>query len=75
MEIDGYTDNSGKPEKNQVLSENRANSVADYFKTKGIIEESRLVSKGFGKDKPIADNKKAAVRAKNRRVEMRAKNY
>lgn len=75
LEIDGHTDNTGKPEKNQVLSENRAKSVADYLKTKGVTDETRLVSKGFGEDKPISDNKKAAGRAKNRRVEIRAKNY
>ena len=75
LEIDGHTDITGKPEKNQILSENRAKSVADYLKTKGISDESRLVSTGFGQDKPIADNKKSAGRAKNRRVEIRAKNY
>lgn len=75
LEIDGHTDNTGKQEKNQVLSENRAKSVADYLKTKGIAEEARLVSTGFGQDKPIADNKKATGRAKNRRVEIRVKNY
>ena len=75
LEIDGHTDNTGKPEKNQILSGNRAKSVADYLKLKGISDESRLVSTGFGQEKPIADNKKAAGRAKNRRVEIRAKNY
>ena len=75
LEIDGHTDNKGKLEKNQILSENRAKSVADYIKSKGVSDESRFVSTGFGQDKPISDNKKSAGRARNRRVEIRAKNY
>lgn len=75
LEIDGHTDNKGNPEKNQTLSENRAKSVSDYLKGKGVSDESRFVSTGFGQDKPTADNKKSAGRAKNRRVEIKAKNY
>ncbi len=74
LEIDGHTDNTGTPEKNQILSENRAKSVADYLKTKGVTEDTRLISTGFGEYKPIADNKKASGRAKNRRVEIKVKN-
>lgn len=68
--IDGYTDNTGKADKNQVLSENRAAAVKNYLVSKGI-DESRLTSAGHGQDDPIADNKTAAGRAKNRRVEMK----
>ncbi len=70
LSIDGYTDNTGTPEINQTLSENRANAVKDYFVKKGI-DESRLIATGHGQDEPIADNKTAAGRKKNRRVEMK----
>ncbi len=72
--IDGHTDNTGKADKNQTLSEARAASVKAYLVSKGI-DESRLTSTGYGQDKPIADNKTAAGRAKNRRVEMSVRNY
>jgi OOP family OmpA-OmpF porin len=68
--IDGYTDNTGKPEKNQVLSDQRAGSVKAYFIKKGIAGE-RIQSMGHGQENPVADNKTAAGRAKNRRVEMK----
>jgi OOP family OmpA-OmpF porin len=74
LNIDGHTDNTGKPDKNQSLSESRAASVKAYLVSKGI-NESRLTSTGYGQDKPISDNKTAAGRAQNRRVEMTAHNY
>ncbi len=74
VDISGYTDNTGKAEKNQTLSEERANAVKTYLVGKGV-DESRLVAAGFGQEKPIADNKTAAGRSKNRRVEMAVRNY
>ncbi|HVZ96479.1 MAG TPA: OmpA family protein [Chitinophagaceae bacterium] len=74
INIDGYTDNTGTPEKNQVLSENRANSVKDYLVKNGV-DESKITATGHGQDDPVADNKTAAGRAKNRRVEMKLRNY
>ena len=74
VDIDGHTDNVGKAEFNQTLSEARANAVRNYFMSKGI-DESRLIAIGHGFDAPIADNKTAAGRAKNRRVEMKLRNY
>ncbi|MDE3247293.1 MAG: OmpA family protein [Bacteroidota bacterium] len=74
LDIDGYTDNTGKAEKNQVLSQNRADAVMKYFVSKGV-DASRLQSTGHGVDSPIADNKTAAGRAKNRRVELHLKYY
>ena len=74
LDIDGHTDNTGKADKNQILSENRAKAVATYFKSKGI-DEARLVATGYGQNKPLVDNKTAAGRAKNRRVEIKARNY
>ena len=74
VDIDGHTDIVGKAEKNQLLSEARANSVKTYLVKKGV-DESRLVATGYGITKPIADNKTKAGRSKNRRVEMKLRNY
>lgn len=74
IDIDGYTDNTGKEDKNQVLSEQRANSVKDYLISNGI-DSNRITATGHGINDPIADNKTAAGRAKNRRVEMKLRNY
>ena len=74
VDISGHTDNKGKADKNQILSEARANSVKAYLVKKGV-DETRLVAAGFGQDKPLADNKTAKGRAKNRRVEMEVRNY
>jgi len=68
--VDGYTDNTGKPEKNRVLSENRAAEVKKYLLGKGIAE-GRIRSAGHGPENPVADNRTAAGRAKNRRVELK----
>ncbi|MBS1947840.1 MAG: OmpA family protein [Bacteroidetes bacterium] len=75
LDIEGHTDNTGKPEKNQALSENRAKAVMEYLNAKGGIEASRLSSAGYGDTKPIASNKTAKGRAMNRRVELVPKYY
>ncbi len=69
MTIDGHTDNTGNAAKNLQLSQERADAVKNYFIAKGIATE-RLTSTGYGDTKPVADNKTAAGRAKNRRVAM-----
>ena len=74
LDIDGHTDDVGTNEKNQVLSENRAAAVKDYLVTKGVAD-TRMKSTGYGEEKPIADNKTVAGRAKNRRTEMTVRNY
>ncbi len=70
LAIDGHTDNVGSDELNQKLSDNRAASVKAYLVSKGVAE-SRLISTGYGESQPVADNKTAAGRQKNRRVEMK----
>ncbi|RYY96023.1 MAG: OmpA family protein, partial [Chitinophagaceae bacterium] len=70
LSIEGHTDNVGKDDYNQKLSEDRAASVKTYLLNKGI-DASRLQSQGFGETTPIADNKTAAGRSRNRRVVMR----
>jgi outer membrane protein OmpA-like peptidoglycan-associated protein len=67
--ISGYTDNVGKPADNLKLSVGRATSVINYLLSKGV-NNSRLSSKGFGADNPIADNNTDQGRALNRRTEL-----
>ena len=74
LAIDGHTDNVGNDASNQKLSDDRAAAVKAYFVKKGI-DESRITSAGHGETMPIADNKTAAGRQKNRRVEMKLSYY
>lgn len=67
--VSGHTDSTGSDSYNQVLSERRAHSVADYIKSQGILSE-RFDIIGFGESKPIADNSTASGRDQNRRVEI-----
>ncbi len=69
LSVEGHTDNTGTPEGNRKLSDARAASVKAALVAKGI-EAPRLQSKGFGQDKPVADNRTEEGRAKNRRVEL-----
>jgi len=72
LDVEGYTDNTGSAATNKKLSQARATAVAAYLKKKGI-DAKRLTAKGFGPENPIADNKTAAGRAQNRRVELKLK--
>ena len=65
----GHTDSIGSVAYNQKLSERRAAAVKTYLVTKGI-DPNRIYTEGKGKSQPVADNKTAAGRAKNRRVEI-----
>lgn len=67
--ISGHTDSSGSDEYNQMLSEQRATSVANIILREGIVVE-RVAAIGHGETMPIADNGTAAGRAENRRVEI-----
>ncbi len=69
LHIAGHTDNVGKPEMNQILSEKRANAVKAYLMKKGV-DGSKLETVGYGDTKPIADNRTPEGKQKNRRVEM-----
>ena len=66
----GHTDNQGERDYNITLSLQRAQAVKDYMMGKGIAE-GRLSAVGFGPDKPIANNKSAGGRKKNRRTEFK----
>ena len=65
----GHTDSIGSDAYNQKLSVRRAESVKAYLVSKGI-EKNRVYTEGKGKKQPVADNKTAEGRAKNRRVEI-----
>lgn len=69
IRIEGHTDNVGSDKFNYELSTNRANSVSQYLITEGINPE-RINVVGYGKSKPIADNKTEEGRKLNRRVEF-----
>jgi OOP family OmpA-OmpF porin len=66
--IEGHTDNVGSKDANMKLSQRRADSVRKYLIDKYGIDGKRLTAKGYGPTKPIADNKTAAGRQKNRRT-------
>ena len=65
----GYTDWIGSDAYNLKLSQRRAAAVKAYLVSKGV-DPNRIYTEGKGKANPIADNKTAAGRAKNRRVEL-----
>jgi len=70
VEISGHTDNTGSPELNQELSEQRAESVVLYLKQKGIAGE-RMEAAGYGEEHPVDDNNTEEGRARNRRTELK----
>jgi OmpA-OmpF porin, OOP family len=65
----GHTDSVGNDNYNQRLSIRRAEAVKAYLVSKGI-ERNRVYTEGKGEKQPVADNKTAEGRAKNRRVEI-----
>ncbi len=69
IEVQGHTDNSGSPEHNQTLSEQRAQSVVSWLTAHGVGGD-RLVAKGYGQNKPLVPNVTPQNRAQNRRVQF-----
>jgi outer membrane protein OmpA-like peptidoglycan-associated protein len=69
IRIEGHTDSRGSDSYNQKLSNQRASSVVQYLAGRGI-GSSRMLSTGFGEERPIEDNATKAGRAANRRVEI-----
>ncbi len=69
LEVQGHTDNTGSRAWNKTLSQQRADSVRKALVKRGIADK-RMIAKGFGQEKPIADNDTDAGKAKNRRVQF-----
>jgi outer membrane protein OmpA-like peptidoglycan-associated protein len=69
LSVEGHTDNVGKPEYNQALSERRAAAVVTWL-TQHDIARKRLGSQGFGLTKPLDSNDTEEGRERNRRVEF-----
>jgi len=66
--IEGHTDSQGKATYNLALSEKRAAAVAKILNEKFTIAASRVTARGYGEERPIADNSTAEGRLANRRV-------
>jgi len=73
IEVAGYTDNVGKDDANQILSQARADVVRDYLIKKGI-SGSNITAKGYGASSPVALNDTPEGRQQNRRTEVHIKN-
>ncbi|MDQ6610099.1 MAG: OmpA family protein [Bacteroidota bacterium] len=69
VSIEGHTDNTGTAANNKILSDARSKAVMKAVIAAGI-DASRLSAKGWGQEKPVADNNTEEGRAKNRRVEI-----
>jgi outer membrane protein OmpA-like peptidoglycan-associated protein len=69
IRVEGNTDGNGPPDQNQRLSELRAQAIVDYLVSRGI-DRARIVARGNGKGQPVASNKTAAGRARNRRTDI-----
>jgi outer membrane protein OmpA-like peptidoglycan-associated protein len=69
MDVEGHTDSVGGARMNKRLSTHRAESVVTFLVEAGV-EDSRLEAKGYGPEKPIADNESEEGRDQNRRVEF-----
>ncbi|MBC7976093.1 MAG: OmpA family protein [Myxococcales bacterium] len=69
LQVEGHTDSTGTAAINRKLSQQRAESVLTYLSTKGV-KAARMKARGFGPDKPVADNATDEGKEQNRRVEL-----
>ena len=70
IEIQGHTDSKGRPQYNRTLSQERAEAVRDYLIEHGVPAQ-QLTSRGYGPDRPRANNRTKQGRAQNRRIEFK----
>ena len=71
ISITGHTDSDGSETANQLLSEQRAESVKNYLAMNSGIEKSRMTALGKGEAEPVAENTSEEGKIKNRRVEFK----
>jgi len=69
IQINGHTDDVGDAQRNLILSESRAQAVANYLEKLGVAAE-RMQYKGYGEQQPRVPNDSADNRALNRRTEF-----
>jgi outer membrane protein OmpA-like peptidoglycan-associated protein len=69
IDVSGHTDSTGELAYNQSLSERRAAAVGQYLRTQGV-SDMRILTRGFGPNRPIASNATPEGRQQNRRVEL-----
>lgn len=74
FEVGGHTDNTGDPDANRILSEARAQAVANYIAATGF-DTARLIVQGYGPDQPKLDNATPEGRAANRRIEFKVQEW
>ncbi len=70
IKLGGYTDNTGDPNANLTLSQQRADSVMAELVKLGV-DAIRMEAEGYGQEHPVADNSTEEGRAKNRRIDLR----
>ena len=71
VSIDGHTDNRGPYEKNMALSKQRAEAIKKYLTDNFRIDPNRVVTKGYGPEKPFSPKSDSQGLAENRRVEFK----
>ncbi|HLO64177.1 MAG TPA: OmpA family protein [Azonexus sp.] len=69
LKLGGYTDNTGNPQQNQQLSQDRATSAMNQIIAFGI-DPARLSAEGYGEQHPVADNRTPEGRQRNRRIDI-----
>lgn len=70
LDVYGHTDSTGSDRINLPLSQSRADAVADYLASRGVVR-ARIATDGFGASQPIASNATPEGRQRNRRVEIK----
>lgn len=69
IEVTGHTDSTGSDGYNQLLSERRADAVADRLREREV-SPGRVITRGYGESRPITSNADKDGRQQNRRVEL-----
>ena len=68
--VEGHTDSTGAEDRNQHLSQRRAESVRAYLVANGTLPQEKIIAVGYGSKRPLASNKTAEGRAINRRIDV-----